>query len=136
MFTRARRFATIAASSTTSSSSDRTRVVLALGSNEGDRVGLFRDALARLRRDLGFELHAHSSLYETPPAYVTDQGKFLNAACVGSFPTEVARDALTLLDGLKRLEAAAGRDFTGRRYGPRPDGFGYIIPRIWRAFMR
>ena len=120
MFTRARRFATIAASSTTSSSSDRTRVVLALGSNEGDRVGLFRDALARLRRDLGFELHAHSSLYETPPAYVTDQGKFLNAACVGSFPTEVARNALTLLDGLKRLEAAAGRDFTGRRYGPRP----------------
>ena len=89
----------------------RTRAVLALGSNQGDRVGLFRDAFAKLRRDLGFELHAHSSLYETAPAYVEDQGKFLNAACVGSFPDDVARDPLALLDGLKAIEAALGRDF-------------------------
>ena len=98
----------------------RTRAVLALGSNQGDRVGLFRDAFAKLRRDLGFELHAHSSLYETAPAYVEDQGKFLNAACVGSFPDDVARDPLALLDGLKAIEAALGRDFGTRRYGPRP----------------
>lgn len=104
----------------TASSSERTRVVLALGSNQGDRVGLFRDALQRLRHELGFELDAHSSLYETAPAYVLDQEKFLNAACVGTFPAEVAEDPLRLLDGLKALEAAAGRDFGGQRYGPRP----------------
>jgi len=102
------------------SSLGRTRAVLALGSNQGDRVASFRHALERLRVDLGFELHAHSSLYETPPAYVTDQGKFLNAACVGTFPNDVGSDALRLLDGLKRVEAAAGRDFASRRYGPRP----------------
>ena len=28
------------------------RAVLALGSNQGDRVGLFREAFVRLRRDL------------------------------------------------------------------------------------
>lgn len=98
---------------------DRTRVVLALGSNEGDRTSLFRDALRMLRDDLGFELESHSSLYETAPAYVEDQGKFLNAACVGSFPNSAARDPLRLLDGLKSIEATLGRDFGGRRYGPR-----------------
>jgi len=98
----------------------RTRAVLALGSNQGDRVGLFREAFVRLRRDLGFELDAHSSLYETAPAYVEDQDKFLNAACVGTFPEEIGGDPLALLDGLKKIEAALGRDFGTRRYGPRP----------------
>ena len=93
---------------------------LALGSNQGDRVGLFREAFVRLRRDLGFELDAHSSLYETAPAYVEDQDKFLNAACVGTFPEEIGGDPLALLDGLKKIEAALGRDFGTRRYGPRP----------------
>ena len=102
----------------------RTRAVLALGSNQGDRVGLFRDAFAKLRRDLGFELHAHSSLYETAPAYVEDQGKFLNAACVGSFPDDVARDPLALLDGLKAIEAALGRGLRDAAVRTEADGFG------------
>lgn len=104
---------------TASARGDRTRVVIALGSNEGDRVALFRDALRRLRSDLDFTLEAHSSLYETAPAYVEDQGRFLNAACVGTFPDSTSRDPLKLLDGLKSIEAALGRDFGGRRYGPR-----------------
>lgn len=52
---------------------------IAIGSNVGDRVEAFRDALTQLRL-LG-DVTRTSFLYQTPPMYVTDQEKFLNAAC-------------------------------------------------------
>jgi 2-amino-4-hydroxy-6-hydroxymethyldihydropteridine diphosphokinase len=52
---------------------------IAIGSNVGDRVEAFRDALTQLR--LIGDVTRTSFLYQTPPMYVTDQEKFLNAAC-------------------------------------------------------
>ena len=52
---------------------------IAIGSNVGDRVEAFNDAIMQLRL-LG-EVKSTSFLYQTPPMYVTDQEKFLNAAC-------------------------------------------------------
>ena len=57
-----------------------------------------------------------SCLYDTPPSYVTDQPRFLNAAALVS--TTLAPREL-LLAG-KRAEAAAGRRSGGQRHGPRP----------------
>jgi 7,8-dihydro-6-hydroxymethylpterin-pyrophosphokinase (HPPK) len=62
-----------------SSGSGLIETYIAIGSNVGDRVGAFKDAIAQLRL-LG-EVKSTSFLYETPPMYVTDQEKFLNAAC-------------------------------------------------------
>ena len=62
-----------------SSGSGLIETYIAIGSNVGDRVGAFKDAIAQLRL-LG-EVKCTSFLYETPPMYVTDQEKFLNAAC-------------------------------------------------------
>jgi hypothetical protein len=52
---------------------------IAIGSNIGDRAEAFRDAITQLR--LIGDVKCTSFLYETPPMYVTDQAKFLNAAC-------------------------------------------------------
>lgn len=50
------------------------QVVIALGSNQGDRAELLR-AAARALRPAGVDVTAFSSLYETAPAYVTDQAR-------------------------------------------------------------
>lgn len=63
------------------------------------------------------QILGHSALYETAPAYVTDQPLFLNAALLAR--THLA--PLELLSVLKRVEKDAGRDLTeGVRFGPRP----------------
>lgn len=58
----------------------------------------------------------HSSLYETVPAYVVEQPKFLNAALLA----KTVLKPLELLAVLKDLEARAGRQSGGVRFGPRP----------------
>lgn len=58
----------------------------------------------------------HSSLYETVPAYVADQPNFLNAALLAKTDLK----PLELLAVLKDLEAKAGRQTGGIRFGPRP----------------
>ena len=94
--------------------------VIALGSNQGDRVGLFREAL-RLLRAHGVFPQTHSCLYETAPAYVTDQAAFLNAACIVRVEDEsVGACPVKLLDVLKRIEKRLGRKDGGERFGPRP----------------
>lgn len=101
-------------------SQDQDRVyVLGIGGNLGDVHRNFLTALARLAAvdDSGrsIELIDSSMLYETPPMYVTDQGAFLNAViCV-----KTRGDPMWVLDTLKGVEAEAGRDFDGQRYGPR-----------------
>lgn len=98
----------------------RSTAVIALGSNQGDRVEIFREALRRLAA-AGLVVTRHSSLYETAPAYVTDQPAFLNAAAVvRAEDPALASDPLALLDALKTIERDLGRVEGGLRFGPRP----------------
>lgn len=91
------------------------RVAIALGTNLGDRLGNILAALAALRQ-LDIRVAQLSRLYESAPAYVTDQPAFLNAAAL----VETVLDPLPLLQQLKQVEAQLGRDFGGPRFGPRP----------------
>jgi 2-amino-4-hydroxy-6-hydroxymethyldihydropteridine diphosphokinase len=88
-----------------------TRAVLSLGSNQGDRLGFLRAAVA------GFaaELVAASPVYETKAWGGVPQDDFLNAVLV------VASDRRDEWGWLRRgqeLELAAGR-VRGVRWGPR-----------------
>ena len=87
-------------------------VYLALGSNLGERAANLRAAVARLSDQVVVE--RVSSLYETEPAYVLDQPRFLNAALRG----RTALAPLELLALLKRIERELGR-VGGVRFGPR-----------------
>jgi dihydroneopterin aldolase/2-amino-4-hydroxy-6-hydroxymethyldihydropteridine diphosphokinase/dihydropteroate synthase len=87
-------------------------VYLALGSNVGDRAHNLHTALRALR-DFATGVET-SFLYVTPPAYVTDQPEFLNAAC--RITTQLAPHAL--LAALKQIEQRMGRAKTVR-FGPR-----------------
>ncbi|KAG0147353.1 hypothetical protein CROQUDRAFT_91621 [Cronartium quercuum f. sp. fusiforme G11] len=97
-------------------------VYLGLGSNMGDRLQNISTALDSLCRPLGAagaqaELLDTSFVYESEPMYVTDQPRFLNAACKISTPL----DAFELLKVLKSIEQSAGRDLESKeRNGPRP----------------
>ncbi|KAJ9160466.1 hypothetical protein P3X46_025866 [Hevea brasiliensis] len=94
--------------------SQEQEVVIALGSNVGDRLSNFNHALQLMKKS-GITITRHGCLYETAPAYVTDQPHFLNSAvrAVTKFgPHE-------LLGVLKKIEKDMGRT-DGIRYGPRP----------------
>jgi 2-amino-4-hydroxy-6-hydroxymethyldihydropteridine diphosphokinase len=89
---------------------------LGLGSNVGDRESHLRRAID----DLGTHsvtVDTTSSLYETEPVgEVRDQPDFLNAAV----RIRTALEPEQLLGACKAIEADHGRDFGGRRHGPRP----------------
>jgi 2-amino-4-hydroxy-6-hydroxymethyldihydropteridine diphosphokinase len=87
-------------------------VYLALGSNLGDRWANLRQAVERLKAAVAIE--QLSSVYETEPAYVLDQPRFLNATLRGR-ATLAPLDLLTLL---KAIEREIGRT-AGARFGPR-----------------
>lgn len=87
-------------------------IALALGSNLGDRLGALRKAVELLRSIV--DITTVSPVYETAPAYVTDQPVFLNAAVAGTTKLE----PLALLWSVKDLEHEIGRTPTFR-YGPR-----------------
>ncbi|KAL5198401.1 hypothetical protein ABZP36_001913 [Zizania latifolia] len=89
-------------------------VVIALGSNVGDRISAFDRAL-RLMKNLGINISRHACLYETAPAYVTGQPRFLNSSVRGT--TKLGPHEL--LKELKEIEKDIGRT-SGIRYGPRP----------------
>jgi 2-amino-4-hydroxy-6-hydroxymethyldihydropteridine diphosphokinase len=89
---------------------------LGLGANLGDRRAALQDAVAALR-EAGVEVLASSSTYETDPVgLVLDQPSFLNAC----LHVRTALEPEALLDAIKEIEAAAGRDLQGARHGPRP----------------
>jgi 2-amino-4-hydroxy-6-hydroxymethyldihydropteridine diphosphokinase len=91
------------------------RGYLGLGSNVGDSAGHLRAAIELLPSH-GVTVERSSSLYATEPVgEILDQPDFLNAAIeigTGLEPEE-------LLDACKAVEAERGRDFAGRRHGPR-----------------
>jgi len=89
-----------------------TTAYLAIGSNLGDRVGNLRRAVAMLAPEV--TLIAASPLYETAPAYVVDQPRFVN----GALKVETTLEPRALLKKLKEIEQAVGRQ-PGLRYGPR-----------------
>ena len=88
-------------------------VYFGLGSNLGDRQANLVEAIQRLRAQVN--VSRLSSVYETEPAYVTDQPRFLNMAVKGV----TAVDPHALLAFLKRIEQGMGRR-NQVRYGPRP----------------
>ncbi|OMO72048.1 Pterin-binding protein [Corchorus olitorius] len=90
-------------------------VVIALGSNVGDRINNFNEALQLMRKS-GINITRHACLYETAPAYVTDQPRFLNSAVRAV--TKLGPHEL--LGVLKKIEKDMGRTDGGIRYGPRP----------------
>jgi 2-amino-4-hydroxy-6-hydroxymethyldihydropteridine diphosphokinase len=87
-------------------------VYLALGTNLGDRQGNLTTALQLLREHVTIE--QCSAVYETEPAYVTEQPHFLNMVVRGT----TALSPHALLAFLKHLERTLGRQ-PGQRYGPR-----------------
>ncbi len=85
-----------------------------LGSNVGDRRAHLQAALDAL--PAGIDALECSSVYDTDPVgELPDQPSFLNA-CVRA---RTALEPLELLDAVKRLERALGRDAGGPRHGPR-----------------
>lgn len=95
-------------------SSSEEEVVIALGSNVGNRVQNFNEALLLMKKS-GINIRRHGCLYETEPAYVTDQPLFLNSAIRGT----TRLGPYELLKALKQIEKELGRT-DGIRYGPRP----------------
>lgn len=89
-------------------------VVIALGSNVGNRLHNFKEALKMMKKS-GINITRHACLYETAPAYVTDQPRFINSAVRAV--TKLGPHEL--LTALKRIEKDLGRT-DGIRYGPRP----------------
>lgn len=94
--------------------SQEEEVVIAMGSNVGDRIHNFEEALQQMRKS-GIQITRHGCLYETEPAYVTDQPQFLNSAIRAVTKLKPHE----LLDTLKKIERDMGRT-DGIRYGPRP----------------
>src|ERR1700734_2809617 len=90
------------------------RVVLALGSNVGDKVNTLCRALRAIAREEGIELTGVSRLYRTAPWGKTDQEWFVNACALAR--TSLKPEAL--LERVKRLEVELGREPT-ERWGPR-----------------
>lgn len=88
---------------------------LGLGSNQGDRLGELRRAVAGLAALPGVRVTAESGVWETEHVGPDVQDPYLNA-CVG---IRTSLEPLALLDALKGLEAAAGRRPDGHRR-PRP----------------
>jgi len=105
-------------------------IVIAMGSNVGDRVNTFDRAL-QLMKSSGLSITRHANLYETAPAYVTNQSRFLNSAIRGTtrlHPHE-------LLKKLKEIEKDIGRT-SGIRYGPRPIDLDILLMVIPRLIVR
>lgn len=89
------------------------RVMIALGSNLGNRLDNLKRAIAKLE-GCGIRTEAKSRAWETKPWGVTDQPLFLNM-CM-AVRTELEPPALLCL--LKKIEAEIGRS-AGKRWGPR-----------------
>lgn len=90
-------------------------VFVGLGSNLGDPVRQVRAALEALAALEGTERAGHSHLYRSAPLGPPGQPDYINA--VARLRTRLAPEAL--LDALQTIEARAGRDRSGERWGPR-----------------
>ena len=92
----------------------RCRAVLALGSNQGDRLATMQGAVDALAGTPGLTVLAVSPVYETDPVGGPEQPDYLNA--VALVQTDLAPRAL--LERSLAVEAAFGR-VRDVRWGPR-----------------
>lgn len=90
------------------------RVFLSLGSNQGDRAALLREAANRIQSTDGIAEFKVSSMYETAPVGKVDQPAFFNVAA----ELQTSIGPFELLRGLQRIETAMGR-VRSVRWGPR-----------------
>lgn len=94
-------------------SSSRSRAVLSIGSNLGDRLAHLQGALDLLEGS-GIHVVAVSSVYETAPVGGVEQDDFLNAVAI----VEADLSPLDLLARCQEIEAAHER-VRDVRWGPR-----------------
>jgi 2-amino-4-hydroxy-6-hydroxymethyldihydropteridine diphosphokinase len=92
----------------------RHRVVLALGSNLGDRLAHLQEGLDVLAARPGLDCLAVSPVYETVPVGGPAQGDYLNAVVIA----ETALPASAILQRAQEAEAALHR-VRAQRWGPR-----------------
>jgi len=79
-------------------------VIIGVGSNEGDSISIIEQAYELIEKSIG-NISTRSSFYETPPWGFETASKFINS--VIEISTELP--VFELLDGLKRIEKALGR---------------------------
>jgi len=94
--------------------SARRRVVLAVGSNLGDRLGTLQECVTAIGRLPDTDVLAISPVYETVPVGGPAQPDYLNAVLIvgtGLRPRQ-------LLEAARRIEAGFGR-IRAERFGPR-----------------
>jgi len=89
-------------------------VYIGIGSNIGDRESYIQTSLLRLQEYPGLQITSTSSLYETVPIGVTEQGPFLNMVAM----LETEMNAFQLLEILQGIEQSLGRE-RDIRWGPR-----------------
>ncbi|KAJ8598938.1 hypothetical protein CTAYLR_009854 [Chrysophaeum taylorii] len=89
------------------------RVYIGMGSNVGDRCQTLSRAWQLISKRVG-AIEATSSLYDTAPALVTEQPRFMNGVVAARTVLEPA----SVLRELKAIEAELGR-VRRERYGPR-----------------
>ncbi|MEG1641633.1 MAG: 2-amino-4-hydroxy-6-hydroxymethyldihydropteridine diphosphokinase [Synergistaceae bacterium] len=92
---------------------NKRNVVLALGSNLGDRLTNLKTALKEIELS-GFSVTAKSSVWETEPWGDADQDSFFNMCITALYDL----DESTMLKQLKNIEKRMGREKT-RHWGPR-----------------
>ena len=102
------------------------RAYIGLGSNVGDRLGFLQRAVSRLRATTGVDVVRVSSVYETEPVGVIDQGWFLNAAVA----IETTLSPVALLERTQAIERALDRVIT-RRWGPRTIDLDILLYGDW-----
>jgi 2-amino-4-hydroxy-6-hydroxymethyldihydropteridine diphosphokinase len=93
----------------------KTRVVIALGSNLGDRLDYLQGGLDGLFDTPRLVYLAVSPVYETTPVGGPEQPDYLNAVTIG----ETTLPARAVLERCHSLEDAFGRVRGGERWGPR-----------------
>jgi len=95
----------------------RPKVYLCLGSNIGDREANLRNAVSMLNKSSFLEIIQISSIYETEPMHVKEQGPFYNI--VLSLELTNTIDPFVLMGYLKSVEYSLGRKKDKIRFGPR-----------------
>jgi 2-amino-4-hydroxy-6-hydroxymethyldihydropteridine diphosphokinase len=93
----------------------KTRVVIAMGSNLGDRLDYLQSGLDGLFDTPRLVYLAVSPVYETTPVGGPEQPDYLNAVTIG----ETTLPARAVLERCHSLEDAFGRVRGGERWGPR-----------------
>ena len=86
------------------------RIILALGSNLGNRMAYLENAILKLKQLSNAKLFQQSSIYETLPLNNAPQPKYLN--CCISFETTLSPDELLIF--CKNLEVKLGRQLRPR----------------------